>query len=165
LFGTADTAWVGHLGQLNGTVSNLRIDPASGCVVAFNSNANVGADMWEELVDELRTAGLPIKDYSDTEALERPTVHAPDCAGSYLNGNIEWSVAAADTGALSLIDGDVRTELILFDDLSFATRDQPSTRVGRFLRDSVTGEFERIQVTMYVGRRRRARSGIVMGAV
>lgn len=167
LFGTADTAWVGHLGRLNGTVSNLRIDPTSGCIVSFNSNANVGADMWEELVDELRMAGLPIKDYFDRETLELPTVHSSGCAGNYLNGDTEWSVAAADTGALSLIDGDARTDLILFDDLSFSTAEHPSTRVGRFLRDSATGELERIQVKMYVGRRRRPcmRTGMLTGAV
>lgn len=166
LFGTADTAWVGHFGRLTGTVSNVRIDPASGCVVAFNSNANVGADMWDELVGELRAAGLLIKDYSHSEVLGRSTVYSPGCAGSYLNGAIEWSVVAADTGALSLINGDVRTDLVLFDDLSFATRDQPSTRFGRFLRDSATGEFERIQVNMYVGRRcPYVRTGMSMGVV
>ncbi|MFY9809357.1 MAG: serine hydrolase domain-containing protein [Pseudonocardiaceae bacterium] len=167
LFGTADTAWVGHLGRMNGTVSNLRIDPAGRCVVAFTSNANVGVDMWDELVAELRAAGLPIEDYSNREAMPRPIVHSPDCAGSYLNGDIEWSVTSAGTGALSLIDGDAKTELILFDDLSFSTAEQPSTRIGRFLRDPITGEPERMQVTMYVGRRSRRylTPGMLTGAV
>lgn len=167
LFGTAETAWVGHLGRLNGTVSNLRIDPAGRCVVAFNSNANVGVDMWEELVAELRTAGLPIEDYSNREAMQRPIVHSPGCAGNYLNGDIEWSVTSAGTGVLSLIDGDAKTELVLFDDLSFSTAEQPSTRMGRFLRDPITGELERMQVTMYVGRRSRLylTPGMLTGAV
>lgn len=166
MFGNGNPPWVGHFGRLNGTASNLRLDPSSGCVVAFTSNANTGPDMWKELVDELRTAGLPIKEYSNSEALERPTVHPPGCVGSYLNDDIEWSVAADDTGALSLIDGDVKTGLILFDDLSFSAREQPSTRIGRFLRDSITGEIERIQVDMYVGRRNRldVRAGMLVGA-
>jgi CubicO group peptidase (beta-lactamase class C family) len=167
LYGRGETAWVGHLGELNGTVSNLRIDPVGGCVVAFNSNANMGIDMWAELVDELRAAGLPIEDYSNNEAVQRPIVHSPACAGSYVNGHIEWSVAAADDGSLSMvIAGDDSTDLILFDDLSFSTAAQPLTRVGRFLRDSISGELELMQVHMYVGRRRRsyARSGMLIGA-
>jgi CubicO group peptidase (beta-lactamase class C family) len=157
VFGKGNTAWVGHFGGLDGTHCNVRIDPSSGCVVAFTSNANTGRDMWRELVDELRRGGLdlPIRDYSNAEALGRPTVPPPGCIGSYLNGDIEWSVAAADTGALSLIDGDGGTELILFDDLSFSARQQPSTRVGRFLRDSITGELEQLQIDMHVARRHR----------
>jgi hypothetical protein len=55
--------------------------------------------------------------------------------------------------------------LILFDDLSFSAREQPSTRIGRFLRDPITGEIEQIQVDMYVGRRNRpqVRTGMLMG--
>ncbi|HEY6423716.1 MAG TPA: serine hydrolase domain-containing protein [Pseudonocardiaceae bacterium] len=165
MFGNGNTPWVGHFGRLNGTASNLRIDPASGCVVAFTSNANTGPDMWNDLVDELCTAGLPIEDYANSEVLEGPTVHSPGCAGTYQNEDIEWSVEATDTGALSLIDGDVRTDLILFDDLSFSARELPSTRIGRFLRDPITGELERIQIDMYVGRRirRQARTEMLAG--
>ncbi|MCA1705753.1 MAG: hypothetical protein LC808_21815, partial [Actinobacteria bacterium] len=50
---------------------------------------------------------------SNIEALGRPMVAPPGCVGRYLNGNIEWSVSVADTGVLSLIDGDVASELIL----------------------------------------------------
>ncbi|MGH3900676.1 MAG: hypothetical protein ACRDTA_21005, partial [Pseudonocardiaceae bacterium] len=155
--GKGSTAWVGHFGVMEGTYCDVRLNPSRGCVVAFTSNANTGRGMWRELVDELRRAGLdlPIRDYSKIETLGRPTVPPPGCVGSYLNGDIEWSVAAADTGALSLIDGDVGIELILFEDLSFSVREQPSTRVGRFLRDSITGELERIQIDRYVARRHR----------
>jgi CubicO group peptidase (beta-lactamase class C family) len=157
LFGRGSTAWVGHFGSMDGTTCDVRLDPFSGSVVAFTSNANTGRDMWNELIDELRKEGLdvPIKDYSNVEALVRPAVPPPDCVGSYLNGDIEWSVAAADTGALRLINGDIGTDLILFDDLSFSVREQPSMRVGRFLRDSITGELERIQIDMQVARRHR----------
>jgi CubicO group peptidase (beta-lactamase class C family) len=157
VFGKGSTAWVGHFGVMNGTYCDVRIDPSSGCVLAFTSNANTGRGMWRELVDELRREGLalPIRDYSNIEALGRPTVPPPGCVGSYLNGDIEVLVAATNTGALSLINGDNGTELILFDDLSFSAREQPSTRVGRFLRDSITGELERIQIDRYVARRHR----------
>jgi CubicO group peptidase (beta-lactamase class C family) len=160
VFGNPSTAWVGHVGSVGGIVSNLRLDPVSRCVVAFTSNANTGRGMWDELVEELRREGLrlPIRD-SNIEAPGRPTAPPPACVGRYLNGNIELSVAATDTGALNLaIDGNIEAELILFDDLSFSARDKPSVRLGRFLRDPITGDLERIQFTMYVGRRASATS-------
>jgi CubicO group peptidase (beta-lactamase class C family) len=159
VFGKGSTAWVGHFGAMNGTRCDVRFDVFSGRVVAFTSNANTGPYVWRELVDELRGDGLdvPILGYSNVEALGQLTVPPPGCVGSYLNGDIEWSVASADTGALSLINdginGGAGTELILFDDLSFSVREEPSTRIGRFLRDSITGELERIQIDMQVARR------------
>jgi hypothetical protein len=106
---------------------------------------------WYELVDELRRAGLTIRD--DTESLEHPMEPPPGCVGSYLNGKAELLVEATDTGALSLvgIDG-VRNELILFEDLSFSLREKPSIR-GRFLRDPITGDFELLQADIWTYRR------------
>jgi hypothetical protein len=137
---------------------DVRLDPSSGCIVAFTSNANNGADMWHELADELRSAGLPIKGCSNIEALGRPTGPPPGCVGSYLNGKMELLVAANDTGALNIaIDGDVAMELILREDLNFSAAEQPAMR-GRFLRDPITGEIERIQLGIAVACRRSAAS-------
>jgi CubicO group peptidase (beta-lactamase class C family) len=150
VFGHGPTAWVGHFGALDGTMSDVRLDPVSGCVVAFTSNANTGVAMWDGLVDELRRAGILVKDCSDINALRRPTVGPQGCVGSYLNGKTEWLITATDTGALSLaIDGDAVAELIFFEDLNFSARECPSIR-GRFLRDPITGHIEKIQVGLHV---------------
>jgi CubicO group peptidase (beta-lactamase class C family) len=158
VFGKGHTAWVGHFGGGDGMHCDVRVDPSSGCIVAFTSNANTGADMWYELADELREAGLPIKDYSNIEALGRPAVPPPGCIGSYLNGKMELLVAATDTGALSVApDGEAAIELIFREDLNFSAAEQPAMR-GRFLRDPITGEIERIQFGIAVARRRSAAS-------
>ena len=167
VFGKGSTAGVGHFGGMNGTHCDVRIDPSSGCIVAFTSNADTGADMGYELADELRRAGLPIKDRSNIEALRRPTVPPRGCVGSYLNGKMEYLVAPTDTGALSIVpDGDVAMELIFSEDLNFSTVGQPAMR-GRFLRDPITGKIERIQLGIVVACRRSAASEnerYVMGA-
>ncbi|MGH3784457.1 MAG: serine hydrolase domain-containing protein, partial [Pseudonocardiaceae bacterium] len=155
VFGSGSTAWVGHFGVMNGTYCDVRLDPYSGCVVAFTSNANTGVSMWDELADELRRVGLPIMGCS-MAALGRPTTPPPGCVGSYRNGKLELLVAATDMGALSMTpDGHVTRELIFFEDLSFSAVDQPAMR-GRFLRDPITGELERIQLGLWVARRQSA---------
>jgi hypothetical protein len=154
VFGHGNASWVGHFGALDGTDCDFRLDPVSGCVVAFTSNANTGLGMWYELVNELRQAGLPIKDCSNIKVRGRPIVPPPDCVGSYVNGKAEVSVAVTETGALGVaIDGYVAEELILFEDFSFSMRKQPSMRFGRFLRDPITGDLERIQFGLHVARR------------
>jgi CubicO group peptidase (beta-lactamase class C family) len=155
VFGTEETAWVGHFGACVGTACDVRLDPVSGCIVAFTSNAK-GGGMWHELIAELRKAGLPIKDCSDTKVRGRSTVPPSGCEGSYINGNIEFSIAATETGILSLaIDDDVFAELICFEDLSISAPSQPSIR-GRFLRDPISGDINRIQFGLYVARRQSA---------
>jgi CubicO group peptidase (beta-lactamase class C family) len=158
VFGKGSAAWVGHFGVMNGTHCDVRLDPSSGCIVAFTSNANTGVSMWYELADELRRAGLPIRDSSNIQTLGRPTMPPSGCAGSYLNGKMEVLVAATDTGALSIaLDGGDAKELIFFEDQSFSAAEQPAMR-GRFLRDPITGEFERIQFGLGVARRQPAAS-------
>lgn len=157
VFGNGSTAWVGHFGVMDGTDCHVRFDPFSGCIVAFTSNANPGG-MWCELVDELRRVGLPIRNGSTIEPLGRPMAPQPDCVGNYLNGKCELLVEVTDTGALSVaVDGGVSKELIFFEDLSFSFREQPSVR-GRFLRDQITGDVERIQANLYTFRRQSTAS-------
>lgn len=155
VFGTGDTAWVGHFGGCVGTACDVRFDPVSGYIVAFTSNAKRGG-MWYELIDKLRRAGLPIRDCSDTKVRERPTVPPSGCAGSYLNGKTEFLISITETGALSLaIDGDVIAEFTCFEDLSFSAPAQPPIR-GRFLRDPISGDIDGIQLGLYAARRQSA---------
>lgn len=154
VFGTGENAWMGHFGACVGTACEVRFDPFSGCIVAFTSNAKRG--MWHELIDELRTAGLAIKDCSDAGVPGRPIVPPPGCPGSYQNGNAEISIAVTDSGALSfVIGGDVATEFICLEDLSFFAPAQPKIR-GRFLRNPISGDIDAIQYGLYVVRRQSA---------
>lgn len=153
VFGTGDIAWVGHFGACVGTACEVRFDPASGCIVAFTSNAKRG--MWHELIDELRRAGLAIKDCYDAEIRERPIVPPAECSGSYQNGNAQFSIVTTEAGTLNFIAGDAVTEFICFEDLSFFAPAQPRVR-GRFLQDPISGEVDGFQCGLYVYRRQSA---------
>jgi CubicO group peptidase (beta-lactamase class C family) len=102
VFSKGNTIWVGHDGSVDGTACYFRVEPISGSIVAFTSNANMGPAMWQELVDELDKAGLPIGNYSAIRALGSSMAPLPGCVGSYLNGDTELSVTAQENGDLSL---------------------------------------------------------------
>ena len=159
-FEHADSLWVGHDGNSDGTACALRIDPQGGCVIAFTSNATTGFAMWRDLVPELARMGLPITNYSTAEALTRSALPPVDCQGSYLNGDSEYSVQAQQNGQFFLlIDGDAVARLSFYDDLIFSQQDLESGEwghAGRFLRNPVTGDIDQIQVDGRLARRRAA---------
>jgi CubicO group peptidase (beta-lactamase class C family) len=156
-FRNGNTAWVGHDGNADGTACYLRVDPVEGCVVAFTSNANLGVDLWQELVTELNRMGLPIKNYSATEALGPTTLPPPGCAGNYWNGDLEYSVTAQRNGTHQLaIDGEVVARLKFHEGLIFSQHDPNSgqfVQAGRLLRDPITGNLDLIQIAGRLGRR------------
>ncbi|HEX2300788.1 MAG TPA: serine hydrolase domain-containing protein, partial [Pseudonocardiaceae bacterium] len=152
--------WVGHDGNSDGTACALRVDPQSGCVIAFTSNASTGIAMWRDLVPELAKMGLPISNYSTAEVLTRSALPPVDCQGSYLNGDSEYCVRAQQNGQfVLLIDGDPVARLSFYDDLIFSQRDLESGEwghAGRFLRNPATGDIDRIQVDGRLACRRTA---------
>lgn len=156
-FEGAESMWVGHDGNSDGTACALRIDPRNGCVIAFTSNASNGFAMWSDLVPELAKLGLPITNYSTVGALTRPALPPVDCQGTYLNGDSEYSVQAQRDGQFFLlIDGDAVARLSFYDDLIFSQQDLESGEwghAGRFLRNPMTGEIDRIQVDGRLARR------------
>ncbi|MGH4025558.1 MAG: serine hydrolase domain-containing protein [Pseudonocardiaceae bacterium] len=160
LFEHADSLWVGHDGNSDGTACALRIDPRNGCVIAFTSNATTGFAMWRDLVPELAKMGLPITNYSTAEALTRSALPPVGCQGSYLNGDSEYSVQAQQNGQFFLlIDGDAVARLSFYDDLIFSQQDLESGEwghAGRFLRNPVTGDIDQIQVDGRLACRRTA---------
>jgi len=52
--------------------------------------------MWQDLVGELRSAGLPVADYHPPVATDRPRPPSADCFGQYVNGDNEYSIARRD---------------------------------------------------------------------
>ena len=157
VFSKGNTIWVGHDGSVDGTACYFRVEPISGSIVAFTSNANIELGMWQELVDELDKAGLPIGNYSIIEALGPPTAPPPGCVGSYLNGDDEFfSVTAQENGDLSLeVEGEA-LPLVFHEGLIFSQEDPTSGRripAGRFLHDPTTGDLDLIQINGRVLRR------------
>lgn len=157
LFRHQNSVWVGHDGNSDGTACSLRIDPHSGCVVAFTSNATTGYALWQDLVTELAGMGLPISNYSNAEALGRPAALPAGCPGVYLNGAGEYTVQAQQDGScFLLVDGEPVARLSFYDDLVFAQQDLESGEwghAGRFLRNPVTGDIDRIQIDGRLARR------------
>ena len=159
VFRNEEAVWVGHDGNADGTACYLRVDPVSGSVVAFTSNANLGFSMWQELVAELCRAGLLVESYSTVEA-GRPTTPPPGCVGSYRNGDTEYLVTLQGNGKHCLVvDGEVVAWLRFHEDLIFSQQDVTSgqwMRPGCFLRNPVTGDLSGILVNGRVGRRQSA---------
>jgi CubicO group peptidase (beta-lactamase class C family) len=156
LFSTGDTVWVGHDGNADGTACYLRIEPVSGTVVACTTNAVRGIGLWQELVTELAGAGLPIANYSTIERLGPRTSAPPDCVGSYLNGNLEYSVTLERRDALLAIDGENIARLAFHEGFTFAQQDLESgqwANAGRLLPDPISGDFDLIQVGGRLARR------------
>ena len=113
--------------------------------------------MWQELVTELSRGGLPIGNYSSVEALGQPAEPPPNCVGSYLNGDIEYSVTVENGDVRLAIDGEAVARLTFHEGLTFAQQDPTSglsMHPGRFLPDPTTGDLDLIQVGGRLGRRR-----------
>jgi CubicO group peptidase (beta-lactamase class C family) len=179
VFDENGTAWVGHDGNADGTSCHFRVEPASGTVVAFTSNANTGRAVWDELRGELAGAGLPFAPGEPERRAEEPdavlvaaaaragapetppgaeTAPPPpvDCAGSYVNGSVELVVTASREGLLLSVDGDPPSRIACDDRLSFALADPGSTQHllgGRFVREEDTGSVVGIQLGGRLARR------------
>ncbi|HEY2762811.1 MAG TPA: serine hydrolase domain-containing protein [Pseudonocardiaceae bacterium] len=153
----ADTAWVGHDGNSDGTACYFRVDPGSGCVIAFTSNASIGLGMWQDLVVELDRVGIPIRNHSSRLTLGEPTASPSGCVGSYHNGDVEYAIGARQDGRFYLsVDGEAVARLSFHDGLTFFQQDLDSgewTHAGRFLQNPITGDLDRIQVDGRVARR------------
>ncbi|MEV7185650.1 serine hydrolase domain-containing protein [Kitasatospora sp. NPDC093102] len=144
--------WFGHDGTGDGAWSHLRLNPATGTVVALTANGSTGARLWESLLGRLGETGLEVGDHPrDTRGAE-PVPAPAQCAGDYANG--DWSCRVeADGGDLLLsIAGAEAVRLLVAEDLSFRTPSDGGARaampyLGRFLRDPVTGDVDRVQIT------------------
>ena len=160
LFRQGGTEWVGHDGNADGTSCHLRVDPSGGWVIGFTSNATTGSGLWQDVLDELALAGVPLGGGVRSAPHRRRTDPPAGCVGTYVNGDDEYVLAAEEDGRLRLVIDGAAAPLVVHTDLTFSVEDPGSGRQvfgGRLLRDPGTGTFEGIQVS---GRfaRRRARS-------
>jgi len=156
-FGSGGSPWFGHDGNGNGTACYFRVNPSSGDAIAFTSNSNTGYHLWQELLDELGgRLDVPIGPHR--ARVSRRSIPVPaSWLGSYVNGDVEYTVTAAAGGHLRLIvDGDVFPGVTCHDDLTFSLPDPASAQVlhGRFVRDQRTGAVDAIQLSGRTARRR-----------
>jgi CubicO group peptidase (beta-lactamase class C family) len=158
LYRNGATTWLGHDGTADGTACHLRIEPSRGTVVAMTSNGSTGMLMWQELVDEMNAAGLPVGRYDGRRRLTRRTPAPAGCLGSYFNGDTEYVVTVSEQGRILLkVDDEPFAYLTMYDDLLFSmcdveTGDEDQT--GRFLTDRRTGQVEWIQIGGRLARQR-----------
>ncbi|MEU3166769.1 serine hydrolase domain-containing protein [Streptosporangium sp. NPDC006930] len=161
IYRDAGTDWFGHDGTGEGTSCHLRFEEAAGTVVALTTNAATGVALWEDLLEELRPAGRAV----GGRGLSRPpepgprTPGSPECAGRYVNGEMEFTVVADGAGGLGLTTNAAeRFELTCFEGLRFTMREPTggrTTYTGRFLRDPETGGVDLVQVAGRLARRAR----------
>ncbi|MFI6511952.1 serine hydrolase domain-containing protein [Streptosporangium sp. NPDC050855] len=161
IYRDAGPDWFGHDGTGEGTSCHLRFEQAGGTVVALTTNAATGPALWEDLLEELRPGGRAV----GGRGLSRPADPGPrapgppECAGRYVNGEMEFTVVADGAGGLGLTTNAAeRFELTLFEGLRFTMREPAggrTTYTGRFLRDPGTGEVDLVQVAGRLARRAR----------
>jgi CubicO group peptidase (beta-lactamase class C family) len=141
LFRGKNTDWWGHDGAADGIWCYLRINPKTDCVIALTTNATTGLDLWTALSAEFGDLDLPQPHYNARLTREDPAPLPPECLGTYVNGQTEYSVVLRDDGRAGLsIDDKVLGELTYYPSGIFATQDLPDLEVGygRFLRDQAT---------------------------
>ncbi|GAA3958018.1 serine hydrolase domain-containing protein [Actinoplanes auranticolor] len=157
-FGVAPDEWFGHDGNADGTGCFWRIDADGGQVVALTCNAGSGHAMWADLTAELRDAGIAMDDALPAADVRFPGTSAPECAGSYLNGDLEYRVIAGGPFGLRLsIDGETAENIVVRADLTFHLEDASTGRWtlgGRFVRDQRSRVVNGIQVGGRLGGRR-----------
>jgi CubicO group peptidase (beta-lactamase class C family) len=156
LFRHGGTDWFGHDGNGIGTACYFRVDPAAGRVVALTSNANTGYGLWQDVLDELGRAGMPIGRHHPV-ASDRAAPAPPECLGSYRNGDLEYVVTAGADGLLRFtVEGEAFDRVVCHDDLTFSVPDPTSmfqVFTGRFLPDRTTGGIDGIQTGGRLARR------------
>jgi CubicO group peptidase (beta-lactamase class C family) len=157
VFDTGDVRWVGHDGNADGTACYLRVDPVGGWVIALTSNANTGMGLWQDLLVELAGADLPVSPPRVPYPPSRVVAPLPGCAGSYVNGDLEYEVVLRGGTAYLSVDGDALTRLTCHEGLVFSLRDPASGRQvigGRFVRDPHTGRIQGLQMAGRLASRR-----------
>jgi CubicO group peptidase (beta-lactamase class C family) len=158
LFQQDGQEWWGHDGNAQGTSCHLRADPGTGIVVAFTGNAGAATALWRDITAELaRVTGIRVPTGPSADTRHGPAVTLTDCAGTYRNGGIEYTVKLDGDGKPTLsVDGDYPIPLVCYADLSCDLVDPSTDRLepgGRFHRDPVTGVIDRLQISGRTARR------------
>jgi CubicO group peptidase (beta-lactamase class C family) len=140
---------VGHDGNGDGTSCHLRMNTATGTVVALTANAGSGFTLWRELAPQLPALGIPVGDYDPLAVDGQPVAPPAQCVGEYSNGDVDYLVMPCEAGGLRLtVDSEPFADLTLYRGFRFAMRDCDTGEVdqaGRFVPDSA-GRVAGLQV-------------------
>lgn len=151
--------WYGHDGNADGTSCHLRVEPETGTAVALTTNATSGLALWEDLVPQLRTAGVDVGSYPlrSLPGDEAPVAAPPECAGRYANGGSEVDVEVREDGTLALTtQGLPAVSARCHAGLTFSVRKPTGGgigAVGRFLPRTPGGPLELVQLGGRTARR------------
>lgn len=130
---------VGHDGNGDGTSCHLRMNPATGTVVALTTNAGNGFTLWRELAPHLPEFGIPVDDHDPLAAAVRRVTAPEDAVGDYTNGDLGYTVTHNDDGTLRLtVDGEPFADLSVHTGHRFTMRDHDTgvtDQAGRFVLD------------------------------
>ncbi len=135
-FGSGDSACVGHDGNGDGTSVHLRMNPATGTVVALSANASTGFAMWRAFAAELPAMGVPIADYDALPELGQPVTPVADAVGDFANGDNVYTVRRSGRGLHLTVNSEPFADLTTYPDLRFSMRDcdtGETDQAGRFL--------------------------------
>jgi hypothetical protein len=135
-----DSGWFGHDGNADGTACYLRIEPASGRVIAFTSNASTGAHLWSGLGLHCGESGPDL-----TDAVPAPAA----CAGSYVNGDVEFVVSVRHGRGTLIVDDEAPVPMTFHSGLVFSVPDPQTRRPvlgGRFLSAPGIGRIHALQI-------------------
>ncbi|MEU7481583.1 serine hydrolase domain-containing protein [Lentzea sp. NPDC042327] len=161
LFRSHGAGWFGHDGTADGTSCHLRLNPASGTVVALTANSSTGAALWRDLLPELRAAGIDLADSAATINAEPRASIPGECTGTYVNGDTAFSVVVRGDELHLVVDDEPAARLAVHDGFVFSVTELAGGATGhpgRFLRDPRSGRIDRIQIGGRVaGRRGRDR--------
>ncbi|HEX3792178.1 MAG TPA: serine hydrolase domain-containing protein [Pseudonocardiaceae bacterium] len=150
-------SWVGHDGTADGTSCHLRIDPAGGRIVALTTNADTGIELWQDLLDELRSSYFPVATYTPKSSTNRPVPLSAGFFGRYVNGDTEYAVSVREDGCPYVaVAGEIYPDLTLYDRGEFSVRHPESGRpiaAGRFLSHPSTGRVSGLQTGGRIARR------------
>ncbi|TDV57553.1 serine hydrolase domain-containing protein [Actinophytocola oryzae] len=159
---SGDTA--GHDGNGDGTSCHLRLNPATGTVVALTTNSSSGFALWRDLAPRLARLGLPIEDYDPLAVAGPPVATRDEHTGDYANGDLEYSVRHNRNGGLRLtVDGAPFADLTVHSGHEFTMRDCDTgvtDQAGRFVLDR-DGRVAGLQVGGRLARKLAGRERLV----
>ncbi|MDQ3405175.1 MAG: serine hydrolase [Actinomycetota bacterium] len=154
-FGAGSGATTGHDGTGDGTSCHLRMNSATGTVVALTANAGTGFALWREFAAELADCGVPVQDYDALPTMSGRQPAPTDCLGDFANGDTVYSVQRSEAGLRLTVDTEPFADLTPLTGLRFAMRDcdtGETDQMGRFV-PAADGRIGWLQVGGRLARR------------